>query len=68
MTIEEKIDKLGELLKQIENPNISLEESVKLYELAGSLIKESMEDLKKCDGKIVEITENLKQIDFDENK
>lgn len=65
MSIEEKIEKLDEILKEIENPKTGLERSVEKYEEASELIKQCYEDIKKCDGKIIEITENLKMIDFD---
>ncbi len=68
MTIEEKIDKLDEILKEIEDPKTGLEKSVEKYEIASKLVKECYEDIKKCDGKIIEITENLKMIHFDEDK
>ncbi|MGN1208462.1 MAG: exodeoxyribonuclease VII small subunit [Christensenellales bacterium] len=68
MTIEEKIESLNDLLSKIEDPKIGLEKSVEMYEKACGLIKESYEDLKKCSGKIMEITESLKMINFDENK
>ena len=68
MTIEEKIEKLDVILKEIEDSKTGLEKSVEKYSQACSLIKECYDDIKKCDGKIVEISEDLKMINFDENK
>lgn len=68
MSIEEKMEKLDEILKEIEDPKTGLEKSVEKYSQACLLVKECCDDIKKCDGKIIEISEDLKMVDFDEDK
>ncbi len=68
MTIEENLERLEKILNEIENSSTGLERSVEKYEEAGKIIKDCYESIKKCDGKIIEITEDLNQINFDENK
>lgn len=68
MTIEEKLEKIDEIIKDIEKSNTGLEESVEKYSEAYKLVKEAFEEYKKCGNKIVEITENLSMLKFDEEK
>ncbi len=68
MTYEEKIKKLDEIIKKMEEGNVGLEENIKLFDEASEIIKSCYFTLKEGKGKVVEITENLKEIDFDIDK
>ena len=57
MDFKKKIDRLDEILEKIESKDISLEESMKLYEEATSLIKECEKEIKEAESKIEKIIE-----------
>ena len=59
MTFEQKMEKLEQLVKQLESGNNSLDESVKLYQEGIALAKECHEELQKAEKTIISLkTEN----------
>lgn len=67
MNYEDSVIRLEKIISELENNNnnISFDESVKMYEEAATIIKNTYEILKNAKGKIVEINEKLEEIDFD---
>lgn len=68
MNYEENISELESVISKLEKDEIGFEESLKLYEKACGIIKNSYEKIKEGKGKIVKITEELNEIDFDIDK
>lgn len=52
MGIDEKLKQLEQYAKQIEDENISVEQSVQIFEKASGLSKECYEELSQVKGKI----------------
>lgn len=68
-TYEMDYKKLEEIVKKLESGDISLDESVKLYEEGVTLYKSLEKTLKEYEGKINVMSENLEAItveDLDE--
>ena len=68
-TYEKDYKKLEEIVKKLESGDISLDESVKLYEEGVALYKSMEKTLKEYEGKINVMSENLEAItveDLDE--
>lgn len=68
-TYEQDYKKLEEIVKKLESGDISLDESVKLYEEGVTLYKSLEKTLKEYEGKINVMSENLEAItveDLDE--
>lgn len=68
-TYERDYKKLEEIVKKLESGDISLDESVKLYEEGVTLYKSLEKTLKEYEGKINVMSENLEAItveDLDE--
>lgn len=68
-TYEQDYKKLEEIVKRLESGDISLDESVKLYEEGVTLYKSLEKTLKEYEGKINVMSENLEAItveDLDE--
>ena len=68
-TYEKDYKKLEEIVKKLESGDISLDESVKLYEEGVTLYKSLEKTLKEYEGKINVMSENLEAItveDLDE--
>lgn len=68
-TYERDCKKLEEIVKKLESGDISLDESVKLYEEGVTLYKSLEKTLKEYEGKINVMSENLEAItveDLDE--
>lgn len=65
MTFEEKINRLENIIQQLENESLGLEESVKLYEEAKVLSKELNEELKSSMDKLSFIVEDGEVKEFD---
>lgn len=65
MTLEEKIAKLNELADEIEG-DVSLEQSLKMFEESVKLANECMDALKDCKGKLVVLQEKVRKL-TDEN-
>ena len=59
MEYEEAIEKLNKIEEALENPDITLDESIKLYEESIEYTKLCLEKLKETDGKILVIKNEL---------
>ena len=59
LTFEQKMEKLEQLIKQLESGNNSLDDSVKLYQEGIALAKECHEELQIAEKTIIQLkTEN----------
>ncbi len=56
MSFEEAIKRLEEIVKQLENPEIPLEESLKLFEEGSALVRQCEEILDKAELRIKHLT------------
>ena len=54
-----------DIILKLEKDSVGLDESLKLYEDAMEIIKNSYEKIKEGKGKIIKITEKLEEIEFD---
>ena len=61
MNYKEKSEQLEEIVERMENEDLSLEEMVKLYEVATSLYKELEKDLKCLEQKVRVLTEGMEE-------
>ncbi len=52
MKFEESLEKLTSIKESLENPNISLDESIKLYKESVEYTKKCLDMLKETEGKI----------------
>ncbi|MGE4285616.1 MAG: exodeoxyribonuclease VII small subunit [Phycisphaerae bacterium] len=58
LTFEQAIGKLKDVVSSIENGQVGLEESLKKYEEGMKLIAHCKEILKRCEEKIITLTES----------
>ena len=65
-TYERDYKKLEEIVKKLESGDISLDESVKLYEEGVTLYKSLEKTLKEYEGKINVMSENLEAITIED--
>ena len=65
-TYEKDYKKLEEIVKKLESGDISLDESVKLYEEGVALYKSLEKTLKEYEGKINVMSENLEAITIED--
>lgn len=66
LTFEQKMEKLEQLIKQLESGNNTLDASVKLYQEGIALAKECHDELQKAEKTIIQLkTENGLE-DFEE--
>lgn len=56
MSFEESITKLEEIVKELEDENISLEESMEKFEIGIKLSSNCLKKLNEAEGKIEELT------------
>ena len=56
MSFEKSIEKLEEIVKELENENISLEESLKKFEMGIKLSSNCLKKLNEAEGKIEKLT------------
>lgn len=59
MELESKIKRLDEISKSLEQNNLSIDESMKLFEEGTKLLKECYDAIGKAEGKIVSIKADL---------
>ena len=59
MKFEEALEKLNKIKDDLENPEITLDESIKLYKESVDYTKTCLDMLKETDGKIVAIKADL---------
>jgi len=71
MSFEESIKKLEEIVKELEDENISLEESMEKFELGIKLSSNCLKKLNEAEGKIEELSRSedgklvTKELDLD---
>lgn len=63
---EKNLENIDEIIKKLESGELSLESSIKEYEKAIKLIKDSSEILDKVEGKIIKVSENNEEITFED--
>lgn len=56
MSFEQSIEKLEEIIKELENEDISLEESMKKFEMGVKLSSNCLKKLNEAEGKIEKLT------------
>ena len=56
MSFEQAIEKLEEIVKELENENISLEESIEKFEMGIKLSSNCLKKLNEAEGKIEKLT------------
>lgn len=61
-TFEETYQKLTETVRAMESPDVSLEDSMRLYEEAGVLVIECEKILKSAKSEIVDIHQRLREL------
>ncbi|MDR3259567.1 MAG: exodeoxyribonuclease VII small subunit [Fusobacteriaceae bacterium] len=54
-TFEENLNSIDEIIEKLENGQLNLDDSIKEYESAMKLLKESSEMLKEAEGKILKV-------------
>jgi exodeoxyribonuclease VII small subunit len=54
-TFEENLNSIDEIIEKLENGKLNLDDSIKEYESAMKLLKESSEMLKEAEGKILKV-------------
>ncbi len=59
MKFEEAFDKLNKIKDELENPEIMLDDAIKLYKDSVDYTKSCLDILKETDGKIVAIKQEL---------
>ena len=59
MKFEESLEKLTKIKDDLENPNITLDDSIKLYKESVEHTKTCLEMLKETEGKIVAIKSEI---------
>ena len=62
MKFEEALEKLNKIKDELENPEITLDESIKLYKESVDYTKTCLDILKETDGKVVAIKAELDAI------
>ncbi len=62
MKFEEALEKLNNIKDKLENPEITLDESINLYKESVDYTKTCLEMLKETDGKVVAIKTELDAI------
>lgn len=67
MSLETNIKKLEDLVRKIESQNISIEESLSLYEKAIELSHECLKDVKKYKGSLSILSKELEKITLEES-
>lgn len=62
MTFEEAIEKLNNIKEKLEDKNITLDESIKLYSESVEYTKFCLDELKSTEGKIVAIKTEIDKL------
>lgn len=63
-TFEEELKELEETVEALRKPDLSLDESMKLYKKGVSLTKFCAKELTKAEGELKKLTQNLEEEDF----
>lgn len=62
MNIEQLLKKLNEIVAQMENPDVTIEKSLELFDEGVTLAKQCFDSLEEYKGKLTVIKEKLDQI------
>lgn len=65
-SFEENLKSLDEIIEKLESGTLSLDESIKEYEIAMKLIKTSSKLLNEAEGKLLKVLEKNGEIDIEE--
>ncbi|MCI7223841.1 exodeoxyribonuclease VII small subunit [Fusobacterium sp.] len=65
-SFEENLKSLDEIIEKLESGTLSLDESIKEYEVAMKLIKTSSKLLNEAEGKLLKVLEKNGEIDVEE--
>ena len=65
---ETNLENIDEIIEKLESGELSLENSIKEYEKAMKLIKNSSDILERAEGKIIKVSENDGEITFEEGE
>ncbi|MDD7392496.1 MAG: exodeoxyribonuclease VII small subunit [Fusobacterium gastrosuis] len=65
-SFEENLKSLDEIIEKLESGTLSLDESIKEYEVAMKLIKTSSKLLNEAEGKLLKVLEKNGEIDIEE--
>jgi len=57
LTFEENLESIDRIIEKLENGELTLDESIKEYEKATKLLKESSDMLKIAEGKVLKVTQ-----------
>ena len=63
-TFEEQLKELEEVIKGMQNPELTLDESMKLYKKGVKLTESCQKELTKAEGQLKKLTQNLDEEDF----
>ena len=63
-TFEEQLKELEEIVKALQSPDLTLNESMKLYKKGVALTHSCEKELEKAEGDLKKLTENLQEEDF----
>ena len=67
-SFEEQLKELEEVLKALQSPDLTLDESMELYKKGVSLTNSCAKELEKAEGELKKLTENLTEEDFSVEK
>ena len=65
-SFEENLEQLDEIIERLESGDLSLDESIKEYEIAMKLLKKSSDILNKAEGKVLKVVEKDEEILLEE--
>ncbi|MBQ3437126.1 MAG: exodeoxyribonuclease VII small subunit [Fusobacterium sp.] len=65
-SFEENLKSLDEIIEKLENGDLSLDESIKEYEVAMKLIKSSSKLLNEAEGKLFKVLEKNGDVEIEE--
>jgi len=57
LTFEENLENIDKIIGKLENGELTLDDSIKEYEKAMKLLKESSDMLKAAEGKVLKVTQ-----------
>ena len=66
-TLEERFERIENLIEQLEDPDTSLEESFKLYQDGMKLLKQCNEDIDRVEKKVLQLNEESGLVEFEED-
>lgn len=64
LSLEEKFDKLDEIVEALENEDVSLEKSFELYKQGMDYLKECNEEISTVEQKVLQLKDNGETDDF----